>query len=712
MAEGFRRREYFQPDGINTGGAEVYGSLADRLRNFSGRALEGVAQIRTAEGAAAGEQAGLAGAFQRQNNSTVYGRAYNSAAEHAYLASQSIDIESSYARLEHESKGDPEKFKQLSEGYQSGLLGNAPPELRGELTILSRARAAEGDTRVQGSFWMAERDTQRTSIRDGLEVMVDQARRMVVRDDPQSQAALGILQNRIVGSLEAAVGEKLFSSSEAFALREQYLTKLASDVSEGMVENEVSGIMSAYETDVLAGDHALGKVDGLTYDDATKAKIRSTVRERINLMQDERKRQFIGPLTALHKDIADGVPSANAEGEAFQLYRRGALETGQYTSLISSIERARVVGAKKEAEGISAQFAFENSVPFDPKDAEARKGMDTLFRSMTAGVERGSPEYQNLAVEMARRTNIIPSDAFAWSRTVIAAGDPEESILASNFLRRVEDTNPVSFDYIEDAKLKSFVGQVSDAINAGAPPDQAVAVAHRQAYELTPAEQDAYRRDYQGKAAVKQNDTELQSRLNSDDRYDRRVFGGAPNASLKMRGEFAAAVERYHTFTGGDLDKARDLAWRDVKRTWAYSEVNGKPELMKWAPEAMYPGLTVEVVRKDLEAVAAKTGGGTLRLVETGATARTHGQEWNLGRVDQYGAKELLRDEHNRPLRYQLPVSEKDFKAQRDAIAAEKVEAARAYSKKQRQLIEVYEDMATSGDEDAERLLEHLRTAP
>jgi len=661
--------------------AQLVGALSSFRQEMTGMAVA----RQSRRGAAQGLKDTLAGQGGRKRgirSMTAYGAAYNTAAVQADVALRQIDIESSYERFELEANGDEAAFTALSQGYAKGLLQTTPPDVADDVDLLIRSRHAEGAGRVHEQFVLRERERQRTDILTGLDSMVESAGRKMAMPGAETDEALLVLQDNIQTALAAGESEGLFTPAQVRQLRGDYVERIATGVSEGQVRNAVAGIMGRYEADVLAGDQALADLPKLGLDAETEVKVRERIEARLNLLQAERKRAHAVELGALHQDIADGTPSENAEDEAFRLYRQSAMEVGGFTSMLSQIEGARVKGAESAAEIESAALAFNNSTPLDPKNSDARKAMDALYKQQVAGVPRGTPEYQNLAIEMARRTNIIPTDAISWARTVVTAGDPDSAVQASNFLRRMEDANPASFQYVDDAKLLAFTEQVNAATAAGTPPDLAVQVAQRNTFEVTEAERSALNTTYRTAKIADGNAGELQSFLDGDDRYDRSLFHGAPQAPMALQAEFDAAVERYYPYSGGDAERARALAWRDTQRVWGYTTVNGAPELMKYAPEVMFPGLTPEVIRSDV--AASVPASPDARLIPMGETARTGGRVWHLGKVNEYGAVDVILDEHNRPQRYELPISQEAFDAVHTRLAAEKVAAARVASRERR----------------------------
>lgn len=711
MARRYQRSTLYQPPGTDSGAVQYTVSLADTLSSFSKRAFSLAGAMAAEKGAKAGEEAGLSGSFQRKSNVSAYGRAYNTAAEAAYVAGQQVDIEDSFSRFEDESGTDPAKYDALTDAYAKTVLQTAEPGSRGRLQLLMRARAVEGRKKVLDRQRIVVRDEQRTTITAGAEAMARQAARLMASDDPGADEALDTLLSEMNATIQAGVKDGVFLPSQAKELRDNLLATAQKEARDSRVSAVVDGVLTKYRTDFVSGVATEADLDKLGLDAETRAEVQKGIREGVNLLQDERKRAHAEEIASLHQDIADGVPSDGAEREAFRLYRRGALEVDQYGSVLAQITRARVERAKRDAEEAAARAAFDGNTPLDPKDSTARKAMDALFKAKIAGVPRGSPQWQNEAIEMARRTNIIPTDAVSWARTVTVAGDPVAAATASDFLRRIEESNPAAFQYIEDTKLLSFAAQVSDATRAGTPSDVAVEVAKRNTFDLSDAEREAYRKKYQQDKVAKANASSLQSFLDSDDRYDRTLFGGAPKPSMALNAEFDSAVERYYAYTGGDAEMARNLAWRDVQRTWAYSEVNGQPELLKYAPEAMFPGLKAEDVRRDVAESVAPLGvtPDAVRLIPSAETARTGGLVWQLGTVNEYGAVDLVLGQDGRPQRYEVPVRTEDFARVTAAKARENVAKAREHAERERSTIEILREQAIAGDDKADALLPFLR---
>lgn len=672
-------------------------TLTQVLRGFTNASTDIVGGIAVKQAQRKGVKRGLAGDPTMKKGiagATIFGQAENAAARQAYVARTQVDVEDSYSRFEEESPTNVNEYTAKSEGYRKGLLASIEdPDLKADMDIITRSRASEGQRRVSGAQLSVERDQQRTDILDGLDVMVQSAAKKVSQDGELPEVAFATLENQINETFEAA--KALFTPSQIREIKGKYLASAQKGIENQQVSDLSAQIMGRFEADVISGTAALKQLDAMDIDDETRVAVQSEVRKRLGLMNEQRKRLHLDGIAALNKDIADGEPAEDAEQQAFGLWRKGAISEEAYTGYVSQIERARVEAAKEGADLSVGIDAWKRGVALDPKPEKIKTMMDKVFKSAVTGVPRGSPQWQNAALDMLARTNVFPTDAMSWARTVIATGDIDGSVMAADFLARAEKTNPTGVTYADDDQLKAYVGQVNDALQAGTPTDLAVQLAHKNTYGLTEAEQQAFKARYSEKLkgpqkAFTANSEDLKDRLDSDDRYDRALFGGAPAAPMGLQADFNSGVERYFPLTGGDVEKARELAWRDVQRKWAYSTINGKPELMAYAPEAMYPQIPTQVIQDDKAEVAKGLGKdpANIRIIPSPNTAGTSGLEWNLGEVNEFGTTDVLLGPDKRPYRYGLPTDTGKVSAAREAKAREAIEKARRFSKLSRELNE------------------------
>jgi hypothetical protein len=451
-------------------------------------------------------------------------------------------------------------------------------------------------------------------------------------------------------------------------------------VKQGQVIGRANGILAEYRTDATAGTRALLAIEqDETLQPEVKDRVRARVREGMGLIHAERRQEYGEQVTALERSISQDSPGANAESQARALYRRGAYTAEQYTNEMASVENAIATGQR-----------------LDPKDTDVVKAVDSYFVEATRvnQIAPGSDEWINSASAIANRTNILPPEAMSWARKTILSGEPDLAVPAANAMARWADAAPHAYAYFDDPQLKANAEAIDSMVRTGVAPEKAVEIARANTFDIPKARQDQLRADYGKKKYATDNAGELQSFLNSDDNFDRTVIGGAPAAPLAMRDEFDSLVRTYFDYTNGDISRARDLAWKDLRGTYGVSTVNGEPEVMKWAPELVFKGLPPEIVRSDIDEAAKSRGIKTpVRLTPSRVTGDSRGALWELSTVDDDGNAEILLDEKNRPLIYAIPSDTGAFARDQEAAKREAVERARAMSKSAREQAEAVYDL-------------------
>lgn len=440
-------------------------------------------------------------------------------------------------------------------------------------------------------------------------------------------------------------------------------------------EATVSGILARYEKSTSAGEQALAGI--------TDRDIRQAVNSGLGGIRQEKQRQYANELASLSGDIASGRVTKETEAKVFALYERGVLSVDELESKIAGVSKAREKSIKDGSAQVFARDAYTRSMPLDPNDKDAKKGIDQLY--LASGVTPGSIESAQLASDIAAKTNVIPESVVSWARAGVLSDNPAMAIKAADSLAMIQEQAPTAYGFYADSKTKALAEVLNEQTRAGVPAEIAFKNARRLA-EQTPAEQEQLKKLYNDNFKVasksgKANTEALQDLLDSDDTYDRQIFGGAPKPNPLLASEFDRGTERYFRLTG-DIESARKLAFKDVRAKWGYSTVNGTPELMPYAPEQMY-GITRELIDKDIPVFQKKdvfTGetksieAKDVKLIPTADTARTNGLEWALGYVSEYGDIEVLDlGGHN----YRLPVDHDSIRNASKAIAAEQINEAK-----------------------------------
>jgi hypothetical protein len=465
-----------------------------------------------------------------------------------------------------------------------------------------------------------------------------------------------------------------------------------------LVHSQATTISQVYANEGFgAGDQALAALEQAQ---GLPADVRNDVLAKTNALvqqlRTQRRQQYAPQLSQLEENIASGKAGDEDRGAAWELYQHGALDPGQLAGTLSAIDRSELKASQDNVALDAVAKAYTMSTPLDPKDSGARQAADQYFTTkLAAGVQPGTPGYANAAVQMARHTGIVPDSAISWARANLTSGDPQVAAQGADLIARLEAGNPRALGFALDDRTKAMADSISQAVKAGTPAPIAVQNA-RQLAQISPAQMTELKQQW---AATKPATTQagaLTNLLKSDPEFKPGFFSDLPQVPTAMQGEFDTATQRYFDLTGGNIEQARQLAMQDLKRVWGVSDVNGKREILPYAPEVMFPGLTSADVRQDLASsvaanaqavrrydpetgnlVQAAAAPDSIRLVPTDRTARTNGMEWQLGAPDQYGAMDVLRGTDGNPLIYRLPVSQTDFDAVRTAQAQAAIGKAR-----------------------------------
>jgi hypothetical protein len=478
-----------------------------------------------------------------------------------------------------------------------------------------------------------------------------------------------------------------------------------------VVDQQATSLAQVFkEQGAQAGYAALKAIDN---DDSLAPDIRDDIRSKTNglvsSLRTDQRSQNLQALSDLDKSIASGQAGPAENAEAWRLYNANALDPDQLLATVTAIDRSQ-----RKAQDDAALLAtgiknFISGTPMDPKAADSKDQANAVFNALATkqpstiaskavdalgGAVPGLPEsvpgtpgsdgYANAAVAVATHMGIVPPDVVSWGRANLVSGNPQSAAAAANLLSRLDETNPSAYGYaVDDPKTRAMVSTIANAVNAGADPAAAVELARRNA-SLPQPELQALEQKWKAAKPEDQQASQLSSILGSDPRFKSGWFSGVPTAPPLMQGQFDQLTRSYYDETGGNIAQARELAVQDLKRTWGVSEVNGDRQLMQYAPEVMFPGLSAAVVRNDVAKTVADNGSlfqnvdpSQVHLTATDRTARTGGLDWALMVPDKFGAYEPVVGKDGNPITYRLPVGNNDYAAVKAREAQAALESAR-----------------------------------
>ncbi len=271
------------------------------------------------------------------------------------------------------------------------------------------------------------------------------------------------------------------------------------------------------------------------------------------------------------------------EKEVDDAYNNKLLTANQYLSFKESL--------KKNSNAYDfVQTSIDLGIPLDPGDTS--KGgdvekVDMYYKSESKGWDKEDRVANTLG--LIKDTNIVPKTVISRTRAGIRSGDVTQSYAAADFINKVLVTTPKAIADFDSADL-SFSKQVVEMVAAGVPQEEAVKTATRNVFQTTQAEKTAYQNLFN------ENKDDSQSWLDSviDEELDDFWFKSVPSSDPVMLAEFDTLTRNYIATTGGDIEAARDLAWRDLRRVWGGSELgfsdgdNESKVMMKYSPEVIY----------------------------------------------------------------------------------------------------------------------------
>lgn len=692
---GYQRQEYYEPSRVNTGQAEVYNTLADRLQEFSQNMGARGTRIAIREGARQGAEAGQRGTPLLRSEATIAGQAYNDSAMRTYIARATHDIETNLARLEDEAGHNLDLYDATSEGSAKGLIDSAPAWAKPDLGVYLGQRIAEGRIRVAHQARAFDNEEDRVAVLAVLGPLGDSAAKALASPDPGIQAEGEARLTHGLAMIAGAVNSGTFGPSHGFELGRRFEEGVRAGVQTAKIDGVVNDVMTRYRADIGAGDAALSAIEAR--EDVTPndlAEIRSKVNSQLGVLYDERRRQNVDALAGLERDLAGDRASARTARLVEDLYEDGALTPSQAAEYHGQIEGGIRRRTAEDAEAQALQAALASGEPLDPANAEHRKALAQSYSRDLQGGSPGSEVGQQLAIAYAGKTRMLPSQATAWVRQAIRSPDPNVAARAAQFYGAVQAAVPDASDGF-DTDTRAFAGTVSSMLEVGTDPERAVETARALVYDVKPELRE--RRTAEYRQLAKNTDAALMQFADRD--FDPGWFASAPAASAGLKADFAVQSERYYQKTG-DFTLATDLAWRDLKRVYGPSAVNGESILMAFPVERF--GVSPEEVRQDIgnflkgNPQASGVGADSIRVVADSLTLRRVNDAMDGSPIrPSYrlvtSSGDLVVDRHGIPSRYTIPTVEEltvRLKAaeQEAHIAAEAEVAAARKERAERQL--------------------------
>ena len=358
------------------------------------------------------------------------------------------------------------------------------------------------------------------------------------------------------------------------------------------------------------------------------------------------------------------------------------------------------VGAMRVAGGMS-----NGTYVIDPEDPKTRKLVDKAWL-VTGGNQQifnQSEDAAKILTSWVGRYGVVPPSALSTLNAMVKNGSPEQQAYAFQLINQLEAARP---GVIDNSGNKSDMQKEAAQFrfyteNLGLSQEDAIV---RIEERRTP--------EFKDRADARQTEAKrLTKDLTASDiasAYDSSIWstpelGGDPrNADVLMNTYQRAFVEHY--IDTGDVEMAKSMAIKDLKRTYNQTQVSGSPRsggngrIMKYPPEQYYSpingshGWIKKQLVSDVRAAVGKDIAAEDIYIEASRATSEAIFAAPPGQVPQPAYSVVYKDENG----VFQTIPGKLFKPDENAARATAVDDARA---ERTQLIERYEDQKSAEEE-------------
>lgn len=249
---------------------------------------------------------------------------------------------------------------------------------------------------------------------------------------------------------------------------------------------------------------------------------------------------------------------------------------------------------QKEFAANRLELSIQNNFPLDPTDKNNQEAADNYFeKNLQSGFSLRDENSLNAVAELSSRTGIIPSQVKTIFNTGATSKDPEVVLPIAKMYGQIFDNNPAAATDMPSSTM-AYYTKVYELNRTGMPEDKAVETAYRLTYEQDDRTKQMIASQVRDKDYMKGRDKAAQANINSFYTLGGFSSPGADKPGINNREylrDYQTLYDANFAETGGDAKLAQKMTDAQVKKTWGVTSVNGKEEIMKYAPEAAY-GIT------------------------------------------------------------------------------------------------------------------------
>ncbi|MGK4231499.1 hypothetical protein ACK2MR_10155 [Providencia hangzhouensis] len=237
------------------------------------------------------------------------------------------------------------------------------------------------------------------------------------------------------------------------------------------------------------------------------------------------------------------------------------------------------------------QLSIQNNFPLDPNDKSNQDAADNYFtNNIESSFNIRNENSLNAVAEISSRTGIIPSQIKSKLVTGSTSRNPELVIPMAKMYGQIFDNNPSAINGLSTDAM-AYYGKIYDLTRSGMDSEKAIDIAYNLTYEQNDRTKAIIAEQMRDKKYSKERDKAAQGNINSF-----FALGGfsSPNitkpsvSNREYMRDYQTLYDANFASTGGDPDLAKKMTDAQVKKTWGVTSINGKDEVMRYAPEAVY----------------------------------------------------------------------------------------------------------------------------
>jgi hypothetical protein len=583
----FSNVQVFDPSGARSA-AQMWSNVARTAEDVvqrTNRALDTMAQER---GEQAGKIAGAEPGFDPASvneATTIFDKSFRDGALSSYVAN--LDVETNKALGDIAARElNPAALGEQMDAYIKGVVEGLPEDLQPSIGTQLKRSASGYYVNATRRYEEEQRTLNQKNTAAAFELATDAAIKIGV---PKTDADRQLQAQNIAKAnayLDSLVAQRAIAPAEA----EQKRVGLQKELYQATV---LSGLDES--GDKLGYIKAIADGDGGPLQPQEKDRLVDRLRAAYNddlaltraaeaQRQEEIKAQYAQTISDLDIKISRGQAT---EQEIEELYSKGAMTADARADRIIKLDkqRADTESVVASMERVSAAVAGETLL--NPVDAKDKKAVDEYYRTrVMPAVEALPVEQQRAALtNLVKTTGVLPKTVKGNIIASFRAGSPEQAGAAADLLDELLVNTNISGEF---EKRDIALGlEIRDLVRAGVEPTEAVERARKLHDPANTSIRQAREAEVNLMKLGQEYEDWATTAFETILPFDEPASVMAGGTNLALRGDFEAVFRDWYVNTG-DKEKARELATRDIAKSWGVTNVDGTKRLMKYAPERYY----------------------------------------------------------------------------------------------------------------------------